>query len=212
MRLFAALLPTAEVLDHLEAALRSVGAGVVTERSDAPVRWTARATWHLTAAFYGELPDGRVPDLSAELDRAASACGPFDLRLRGAGMFAHRTLWVGVSGDLPALTALTRGAVRAGDVAGARPDERVRSRAHLTVGRSTPSRAPRPRAGSRGASRDERARADDGIPEALVRALAVYEGPAWTVERLALVESVPGAGWGGRPLYTPVEEFALGSA
>jgi 2'-5' RNA ligase len=46
--------------------------------------------------------------------------------------------------------------------------------------------------------------------EALVRALAVYEGPAWRVEDVLLLQSQPGEGRGGGPLYTTVGTWRLG--
>jgi 2'-5' RNA ligase len=220
VRLFAAVWPPDEVLDHLDLALgavrRSVGPGTD------PVRWSARETWHLTCAFYGDVPDGSVPELVRELAQVAGAAAPYTLTLRGAGVFSHRTLWVGVGGDVAAQQAVTRGAVAAGQAVGARPDERPRERAHLTIGRVRNDGAGRRgsrRGDSRRRGRDEargngsrRSReAGDGVDaDALVAALAVYEGPAWTVEALALVASRPGEGRGGGPLYTAVEELALG--
>ena len=64
------------------------------------VRWSARETWHLTTAFYGEVPDGAVPALTGELAELATGVEPYELALHGAGVFSHRTLWVGVGGDV----------------------------------------------------------------------------------------------------------------
>ncbi len=220
MRLFAAVWPPDEVLDHLDLALgavrRSVGHGT------GPIRWSARETWHLTCAFYGDVPDGSVPELVHELAQVAAAAARYPLTLRGAGVFSHRTLWVGVGGDVAAQQAVARGGVAAGRAVGARPDERPRERAHLTIGRvrndgarrrgsgrGDPRRPGRPddHGAGPGPSRD----AGDGVDaDALVAALAVYEGPAWTVDSLALVASRPGGGRGGGPLYTAVEELPLG--
>lgn len=228
MRVFAAVVPPLPVLDHLDRALRAVvGHGTAGDLAS-PLRWAARETWHLTLAFYGDLPDGAVPELCAELDAVAASVSPFALWLRGAGIFAGRTLWIGAGGDLAAMTALTVGAVGAGAEVGAWPDDRVRSRPHLTVGRVArdrltngrptsgrsagrggagdrgPDLARRPSSGSRGP------RAVESVPDAVVRALAVYEGPSWTVDEVVLLESVPGAGAGGGPLYTPVQVCVLG--
>lgn len=207
MRLFAAVRPPADVLDHLDLALRVVRAGAVTDDRTSPVRWTAEENRHLTVAFYGEVPAGVSEDLARGLARTADEAEPFELRLRGAGVFSHRTLWVGASGEVEAMNRLSARAAEAGEEAGTRPDERLRSRPHLTVGRVSPSARP---------TRRSRRRPDDEPPsapvDALVRALAVYEGPAWTVEELLLVESEPGAGRGGGPLYTPVDSWRLGGA
>ncbi|CAL8973436.1 RNA 2',3'-cyclic phosphodiesterase [Cellulomonas sp. T2.31MG-18] len=212
VRLFAAVWPPEEVLDHLDLALAAVR-GATAGEDRGPVRWAARETWHLTLAFYGTVADGSAPILLEELAAAAAAAEPYALRLRGAGVFSHRTLWTGVAGDLDQHRALTHACGRAGDEVGAPPDVRVRERPHLTVGRVRPG-APAVRGGrAAGRRRAERAAGDVGgqLPEDLVSALAVYEGPTWTVTSLRLVESTPGAGRGGGPLYVPVGELPLGT-
>ncbi len=229
MRLFAAVWPPTDVLDHLDLALGAVRRTVPADGTG-PVRWSARETWHLTCAFYGDVPDGRVPELAVALGAVAASRPPYRLRLRGAGVFSHRTLWVGVGGDTAAQLALARGAVVAGEPAGSRPDDRPRERAHLTIGRVRDAGGRRGwggrTAGGPG-SRQGGARGgggrDPGLvgpprartgaapfdPHALVGALAVYEGPEWTVDALLLVASRPGEGRGGGPLYTTVDAFPL---
>lgn len=224
MRLFAAVWPPDDVLDHLDLALGAVrrGAGGPAAGSG-PVRWSARETWHLTCAFYGDVADGSAPELAGSLAAVAAAAFPYRLRLRGAGVFAHRTLWVGVGGDTAAQAALARAAVSAGQIVGARPDGRARDRAHLTIGRvRADGSGPRRRGGRVGQRRGGRGPAagrsagsdgavDPADAESLVGALAVYEGPEWTVESLRLVASRPGEGRGGGPLYTVVDEYPLGA-
>jgi RNA 2',3'-cyclic 3'-phosphodiesterase len=55
VRLFAALIPPESVLDEIERAFAPYRGGPPA------LRWTARDTWHVTLAFYGE-----VDDLTAE--------------------------------------------------------------------------------------------------------------------------------------------------
>ena len=212
MRLFAAVWPPEHVLDHLDLALASVR-GAPSGLSSA-VRWSARETWHLTVAFYGDLPDGAVPGLVADLAEAAAAIQPYQLGLHGAGVFSHRTLWVGVAGELAAQRALGLACVEAGEAAGAAADNRPRDRPHLTVGRVRPgSRPPRGRSSRPdrpGQRPDLQGPGDEDVAAGLVRALAVYDGPRWQVDELVLVSSRPGAGRGGGPLYEPVERCALG--
>ncbi|KQR11194.1 RNA 2',3'-cyclic phosphodiesterase [Cellulomonas sp. Leaf334] len=209
MRLFAAVWPPQDVLDHLDLALASVrGAPAGTSSA---VRWSARETWHLTVAFYGEVPEGAVPGLAADLAELAAGIDPYELALRGAGVFSHRTLWVGVGGDLETQRAVTRGCVEAGEAAVGVTDNRPRDRPHLTVGRVRPgSRPPRRRSSRPGQKPDARVPEDEDVAASLVRALAVYEGPRWLVDELTLVSSQPGAGRGGGPLYERVDTFALG--
>ncbi len=202
MRLFAAVWPPADVLDHLDLALAAVRPR--GHAGEEPVRWTARDAWHLTVAFYGALPDAVADDLAADLAAVADATAPFDLALRGAGVFAHRTLWVGVSGDVAAMARLSARARDVGEALGAYPDVRERHRPHLTVGRARPgARPPRRRGSPRGArGPGERAAAAQADPvDVLAQALAVYDGPSWRVHEVTLVESRPGEGHGGGPLY-----------
>ncbi|WP_456847236.1 RNA 2',3'-cyclic phosphodiesterase [Cellulomonas sp. P5_C6] len=209
MRLFAAVWPPENVLDHLDLALASVR-GAPSGLSSA-VRWSARETWHLTAAFYGDLPDGAVPGLTSDLADVAAAVEPYELGLHGAGVFSHRTLWVGVTGDLESQRAVSRGCVEAGGV----DDHRVRERPHLTVGRVRPGSGPPRRRSSRpdrpGQRPDMQGPDDEDVAAGLVRALAVYDGPRWQVDEIVLVSSRPGAGRGGGPLYEVQERFSLGA-
>ncbi|MBO4260714.1 RNA 2',3'-cyclic phosphodiesterase, partial [Streptomyces griseorubiginosus] len=92
MRLFAAVLPPEDVTGELAAAvdeLRKLPGGE-------GLRWTGRPGWHFTLAFYGEVDDDVVPDLSDRLERAARRSAAFALALRGGGQFGHgRVLWAG---------------------------------------------------------------------------------------------------------------------
>ncbi|MDM7856232.1 2'-5' RNA ligase family protein [Cellulomonas alba] len=216
MRLFAAVWPPDDVLDHLDLALATVRGGPAALSSS--IRWSARDAWHVTAAFYGELPDGALPGLAAGLRSALAGVAPYELALRGAGVFSHRTLWVGVGGAVDAQRAVSGACVQSGVEAGAAPDSRPRERPHLTIGRVRPgARPPRRRTSRPGGSSAPDARAGRPVAasepgqdaEAVARALAVYSGPAWTVDEVLLVESRPGAGRGGGPLYAPVDVIAL---
>lgn len=126
MRLFAAVVPPAEVLDSLAEELTRLGAGSADDR----LRWTPRARWHLTLAFYGEDDvDARARWLR---DRLAGCVGG-SVRFAGAGMFAG-VLWVGARGGLDALSGL---AERAGADVAERPYH-----PHLTIARWKGSRRP----------------------------------------------------------------------
>lgn len=102
VRLFAAVVPPAAVLDDLAQAVRSFTA---SDAGPGP-RWTPRPLWHLTLAFYGS------DDLDARLaflrDRLAGH-GRIPLRLAGAGTFSG-VVWAGADGDLDALEALATAA------------------------------------------------------------------------------------------------------
>ncbi|WP_168220705.1 RNA 2',3'-cyclic phosphodiesterase [Streptomyces sp. RFCAC02] len=160
MRLFAAVVPTDEVVRELTGAVRGPAA---LPGADG-LRWNAAVDWHVTVAFYGEVPDDGLPALRAGLVRAAAGTRPFTLGLTGTGTFGDRVLWAGVGGDVPALTRLA-GTVPPGASGhdGYRP--------HLTL-----ARAPRGGAGL----------------APWTAALAGLRTSPWEVTRLALMGSETG--------------------
>lgn len=187
------------VLDHLRDAVALTTGGL-----DVPVRWTAEENWHLTVAFFGDVPDGAEGELAGLLDDVAADARPFELRLRGAGVFSGRTLWVGAAGDVEAMAHLAAAARSAGEQVGRFRDTRERLRPHLTVGRVLDDGS----AARRACARD-RARVPSAVDH-LVRALAAYEGPGWAVDTLLLEESWPGQGRGGGPRYEVRSSHRLG--
>lgn len=204
MRVFAGLWPTPEVRQHLASALRTavgVDPDAAPGRGPDGVRWTPAENWHVTLAFYGDLGEGRTEQLAGDLADVAAAGRPFELELTGAGVFAHRTLWAGVGGAVESVHALVDGCRDAGEGVGARHDDRVRSRPHVTLGRVA-----QPRGGRR---RRDLVTPDPG--DLLVHALAVYRGPRWPVSELVLTESLPGEGRAGGPLYRPLGSWLLGA-
>jgi 2'-5' RNA ligase len=197
MRLFAAVLPPDDVADELAAE--------VAELKKLPgadeLRWTGRpgwprggaAHWHLTLAFYGEVDDDLVPDLSARLERAAHRTAPFPLALRGGGQFGRgRALWTGAEGDLANLRLLADRSEAAARKAGVPMGEHRRYKAHLTVARSRSAVHVRP----------------------YVAALGEFTSRTWTVVELVLVRSnLPKSGAAGeQPRYEAVARWPLGGA
>ncbi|TGZ09055.1 hypothetical protein E5Z02_17350, partial [Streptomyces rhizosphaericola] len=91
-RLFAAILPPPSAVAELRAAV----APLRTLSGARDLRWTRPEDWHVTLAFYGEVPDEDVrPELEARLGRAAHRTEPIRLRVHGAGHFGGRALWAG---------------------------------------------------------------------------------------------------------------------
>ena len=206
MRVFAALWPTDEVRRHLATALVTavgVDAELAPGRAPDGVRWTPAENWHVTLAFYGDVGEGPAEVLAELMTGIAADAAPFDLELSGAGVFAHRTLWAGVGGDVEAVHSLVAGCRDAGEAVGARQDDRVRSRPHVTLGRVAPRRG--------GNRRRDRAAAAPDPGDLLVHALAVYRGPRWPVTELVLAESLPGEGRAGGPLYRALGSWPLGA-
>ncbi|MFF8095972.1 RNA 2',3'-cyclic phosphodiesterase [Streptomyces sp. NPDC016675] len=189
MRLFAAVLPPEDVT----AALAAEVAALRELPGADGLRWTGRPGWHFTLAFYGEVDDDLVPDLSARLERAAHRTAPFPLALRGGGQFGHgRALWTGAEGDVATLRLLADRAESAGRKAGVEMGGHRRYTPHLTVARSREAFEVRP----------------------YVEALDGFTGPAWTVTELALVRSnLPGSGVPGeQPRYEAVGRWPLGAS
>lgn len=211
MRLFACLGLPSHVAEHLDLAVRSVNAAAPDSGRGRPaLRWVPTEQRHITTAFYGEVPAGAVDELAEDLAAALAMLETFQVRIRGAGVFTGRTLWAGVQqtqAEAPAATsdpaessdAGLMGLMRLCETVGAgyarHPDvvsERRRRRAHVTLARA----------------RDRRT----GEAQLRLRAeaLAVYEGPAWTVDEAHLVLSELGQGKSSGPLYTTLADLRLG--
>ncbi|ANP55759.1 2'-5' RNA ligase [Streptomyces griseochromogenes] len=189
MRLFAAVLPPEDVVHELAAEVAKLKRLPGAEN----LRWTNRPGWHFTLAFYGEVDDAVVPDLSTRLGRAAHRTSPFPLALRGGGQFGHgQVLWVGADGDLPAMRLLADRTEAAAVKSGVPMGEHRRYLAHLTVARARDSVNVRP----------------------YVEALKTFVSRTWTVGDLALVRSnLPRSGVPGeQPRYETVARWALGGA
>ncbi|HTW14745.1 MAG TPA: RNA 2',3'-cyclic phosphodiesterase [Nocardioides sp.] len=186
-RMFAAVVPPEEVVEHLDAFLD-------VRRAAGPFRWAPAEQLHVTVAFYAEVPDRALDDLAERLGRAAGRRTPFETRIAGGGAFPHvagaRVLWAGLVLDDEGRTELDRlatGARAAASRAGVAVDGQ-RFRPHVTLARL---------------------RHPDEVSD-WVRLLDAYDGPAWTVDRLSLVASYLGEGPRGRPRYETVAELPLG--
>ncbi|WEH20320.1 RNA 2',3'-cyclic phosphodiesterase [Streptomyces sp. VNUA24] len=189
MRLFAAVLPPADVLDELEVLVGELKGLAGADR----LRWTEPPGWHYTLAFYGEVQEDVVEELSRRLERAAGRSEPFPLAVRGGGQFGHgRALWAGAEGDLDALRLLADRAEAAARRAGVPMGEHRRYTPHLTVARSRSDIDVRP----------------------YVDVLGTFAGRTWTVPDLVLVRSnLPTSGVPGeQPRYEAVGRWPLGAA
>ncbi|MBL1081895.1 RNA 2',3'-cyclic phosphodiesterase [Streptomyces actinomycinicus] len=187
MRLFAAVLPPDDIAEELAAEVARLRRLPGAER----LRWTGRPGWHFTLAFYGEVAEDLVPELSARLSRTAHRTAPFPLALEGGGQFGRgRALWTGARGDVEALRLLADRAEAAARKAGVPMGEHRRYKAHLTLARSRDAVEVRPYVG----------------------VLHEFSGRTWTVADLALVRSrLPRSGVRGeQPRYEVVERWELG--
>ncbi|NED98958.1 RNA 2',3'-cyclic phosphodiesterase [Phytoactinopolyspora halotolerans] len=179
MRLFAAIVPPAEVVAHLDRALRPI-------RDDA-LNWSRVAALHITLAFYGEVDENHAEALTTRLRRAARRCPPMELRLSGAGRFGRAVLWVGVQGDTERLRRLADSAAAAGRRLGIGRESGRPFRPHITVART---------------------RHDDDL-RPYANGLAEYHGPTWRADELVLIRSRLRAEPDGRARYERVAGFDL---
>lgn len=139
LRLFIAIDLSAEVktlLGELQAQLR--------QHTDA-VRWSDPAGTHLTLKFLGSTPATRLDAIVEGLRRVVTSHAAFQLETTGLGVFPNarrpRVLWLGISGDLPALQELQSEVELQIAPLGFPTEDRAFS-PHLTLGRSVKDPAP----------------------------------------------------------------------
>jgi len=131
MRLFAAVVPPADVLDALEVFVEP------RREADAGLRWVGRENWHLTLAFFGDVAEERLEPLVQALEAVRGH--PFRLVLDGAGAFPDpataRVLYRAVADGGAELSALSRRVRTAADRVGV-PSDNAKHRPHLTLART----------------------------------------------------------------------------
>ncbi len=183
-RMFVAAYPPPAAREHLEAFL-------VARQEAGAFRWTVPDQWHLTFAFFGEVPDRSLDLLVGGLEAAVKKRSAMHLSITGGGAFPHvgraKVLWAGLDADDgEELNRLAKGCRTAGARAGA-PPSGERFRPHLTLARINPP------------------------IEATkwVRLLDDYRGPDWLLDEIALVASHLGEGPRKRPRHEVLETFSL---
>lgn len=187
MRMFVALVPPEEAVEHLDEFL-------AVRREAGPFRWTLAEQLHVTLAFLAQVPDRRLDDLVERLERAARRRTPVTARFAGGGAFPDpaqaRVLWSGLDLDETGRTEVSRmatGARAAASKAGTDVGGQ-RFRPHVTLARL-------------------------GRPQEVsswVRLLDGYEGPAWRTTEWALIASHLGEGPRRRPRYELIETLPVG--
>ena len=151
--------------------------------------WPAPDRWHVTLAFLGELRSGQLHRLRARLAPLTASTAPFQLVVAEPGAFPPagrpRVLWVGLGGELAALTDLAGGVRRAARQARIELDRKP-FRPHITV------------------ARVRRELPAHDLPH-ILRKLSAGAGRGWEADRLVLMESTLGP----RPAYTEVAAWPL---
>lgn len=137
MRLFVAIEPPCALRGWVAEATRRL------EPLASGLRWVPPANAHLTLAFLGEQPAGRLEPLREAIRRAA-ARPAFGLGFGGLGAFDSwrraRVVWLGVTDGAEELRALAA-ALKDGLERGGFPVEKREFSAHLTLARAREPRA-----------------------------------------------------------------------
>ena len=184
MRLFVAVVPPPEVVEHLEEFL-------APRREHGDLRWSPPDQAHVTLAFLPDVADHLLDGLADRLAAAAVRRRPVGAGIRGGGTFPDvaraKVLWAGVDTDAEELSRMSVGARNAAVASGTEVDG-ARFRPHVTLARRN-----RPTDLTR-----------------WVRLLETYAGPRWTVEELTLVASHLGEGPRNRARHEVLGTFALG--
>jgi len=187
-RLFAAIVPPADAVEHLEAFLEP-------RRDAAEFRWTLAEQFHVTLAFLPDVADHLVEEYADRLADGLARTPIPVVRLAGPVAFPNaaetRALSVGVVPETEgADVVLERMAGRARNAAVAVGTEvdGQRFRPHVTIARL-------------------RRTADTS---SWVRLLETYTGPEWPVVEATVFASHLGEGPGNRPRYEVLAEIPLG--
>jgi 2'-5' RNA ligase len=172
LRLFIALELPHDVLAALQAMQDRLRGRAPRET----IRWTRPEGIHLTLKFLGETPAAKQPAITAAMQQAAAGYAPLHLHAAGLGCFPNttrpRVVWIGLGGDLAALTALAEAMEAATETLGFAREGRAFS-PHLTLGRV----------------RQEAGSADVKALGRLIEATHVGEIACWTAESVSLMRS-----------------------
>ncbi|KAB1948373.1 RNA 2',3'-cyclic phosphodiesterase [Micromonospora sp. ALFpr18c] len=180
MRLFVAVDPPVEAVNHLGAQVARLRVGAAAA-AGTNVRLADPAHLHLTLAFLGEVEADRLVEVESALGLAAEGFRDGRnavprLSLGGGGRFGRdrsTVLWVNLRGDVELLHVLAR-LIRSRLRRAGLPYDEKPFRPHLTVARPG-------------------ARMPPADVEADRASLDGYRGPPWPVAELLLVRSHLGA-------------------
>jgi RNA 2',3'-cyclic 3'-phosphodiesterase len=161
IRLFAALDIPDDVAALLTPLMRDVGGA----------KWRPRENLHITLRFFGEVAEPMAEEIDLALSQIGDASAPFEIALKGAGSFGGadpHALWIGVAESAP-LNKLAAACERAARRLGLKA-EAEKFKPHVTMAYLT------------AASLDR--------VMAFQQSLALFQTPAFRVERFGLYSSV----------------------
>jgi 2'-5' RNA ligase len=132
MRTFIAI----EMPEEITAALAALQNDL--RRANADVGWTRPENIHLTLKFLGETEERQANEIAQALTTVAAEYQPFTLVINTTGVFPNarqpRVLWIGLAGEIEALTAMQKRLETALAAIRVRGDEKA-FHPHLTIGR-----------------------------------------------------------------------------
>jgi len=145
VRTFIAIELPEEVTRALARTIMELRARVATP----DIKWVAAGSVHVTLKFLGDVPVARISEMSATLSDVCAATTPMRLHVAALGAFPStrqpRVLWVGLGGDVEALTTLARTIDESLTRIGFAPESRSFA-PHLTLARLRQEASPRVKA------------------------------------------------------------------
>jgi len=116
-------------------------------RSHLDVRWVKVSNIHLTIVFMGNVHPENLKGIGENVERVCHRYGPFDIFLKGAGVFGGRrnprVLWIGLEGALERMSHFKGALHKHLSPFGIKVEKRS-FRPHLTLGRFRKGAGPGP--------------------------------------------------------------------
>lgn len=117
----------------------AIGQTIRTVKRELPgLSWSKPENLHINLKFLGETAESQVDQIRRAVEPAISHVSPFDLELKGFGVFpddrSPRVLWIGLDGAIDSLRTLAEGIGHAVVPLGFPREDRP-FRPHLTVAR-----------------------------------------------------------------------------
>jgi len=102
------------------------------------VKWVKVDNIHLTVVFMGNISTEDVPAIREEIKKGCLGFEPFDIYLKGLGVFPDarmpRILWLGLEGEIERMSSFKKGLQERLKTFGIKEEKR-RFKPHLTLGR-----------------------------------------------------------------------------
>ncbi len=165
---------------------------VDVKKSGLEAGWVKPGNIHLTVIFLGDVEEKNLSGIISCVDKVAENYKPFDISLKGMGMFGDmrrpRVLWLGLDGEIKRLGEMRDNLQKPLEVFGIKQEDRP-FRPHLTLGRF------------------RRPVKDKSLLKRVIEQYKNISGPAGKLDELILFKSQlkPGGS-----VYTKLHTWALG--